>query len=262
MLYRLLDHPAVTASDLTSLRTIQYGAAPISPERLAAALAIFGPCFIQLYAQTEVPNFATTLSKRDHARGADTPELLLSCGRSVMMAEVSIRDDDGASIPTGEIGEVCVRAPYTMDGYLDDPEAAAERFHGPWLRTGDLGMIDSDGYVFLKDRRSDMVISGGMNVYTAVVERVVVEAPGVAQAAVIGVPHPDWGEAVHAVVTMRAGVVLDERAVVDFCRERLAAYMRPKSVEAISEMPLTPYGKIDKKRLRASRWGDRVRQIN
>jgi fatty-acyl-CoA synthase len=260
MIYRVLDAPALQRSDLRSLRTILYGAAPIRPDRLAQAIEVFGPAFLQLYGQTECPNFATTLSKRDHVSTDEKPEILTSCGRPCLMVEVTIRDEDGRVLAPGEVGEVCVRAPYTMTGYLDDPDATATRFFGDWLRTGDLGELDDDGYLYLKDRRNDMVISGGMNVYTSMVERVVGECQGVAQAAVIGIPDPDWGEAVHAVVTVRSPDVTEDE-IIAFCRDRLAAYMRPKSVEIVDEMPLTPYGKMDKKRLRAPHWEGATRQI-
>jgi fatty-acyl-CoA synthase len=260
MIYRVLDAPALARTDHGSLRTVLYGAAPIRPDRLAQAVDVFGPAFIQLYGQTECPNFATTLSKRDHVSTDAKPEILTSCGRPCLMAQVTIRDEEGRALPAGEVGEVCVRAPYTMTGYLDDPDATATRFFGDWLRTGDLGELDADGYLYLKDRRNDMVISGGMNVYSSMVERVVGECPGVAQAAVIGIPDPDWGEAVHAVVTVRSPDLAEED-VIAYCRDKLAGYMRPKSVEIVDEMPLTPYGKMDKKRLRARHWEGASRQI-
>ena len=261
MIYRVLDAPGLDDADVTTLRTVLYGAAPIDPDRIVRALEVFGPAFIQLYAQTECPNFATTLSKGDHARAGARPELLWSCGRPVLMAEVTVRGDDGVELPADAVGEVCIRAPYTMDGYLGDPDATASRFFGAWLRTGDVGAFDGEGYLYLKDRRSDMVISGGMNVYTAVVERVVAAAPGVAQAAVIGVPDDDWGEAVHAVVTAGTGPI-SEDAVLAHCRVQLAGYMRPKSVAVVDALPLTPYGKVDKKALRAPHWAGRSRQIS
>ncbi|MCX6386168.1 MAG: AMP-binding protein [Solirubrobacterales bacterium] len=260
MIYRLLDCEALSRRDHSSLRTVLYGAAPINPDRLAQALELLGPVFIQLYAQTECPNFATTLSKGDHLLAATQPEILLSCGRPVLMAEVTVRDEQGTVLAAGEIGEVCIRAAYTMDGYLGDDEATAGRFFDDWLRTGDIAAFDEAGYLYLKDRRSDMVISGGMNVYTAVVERVVAETPGVAQAAVIGVPDPDWGEAVHAVIVVDSPTV-GQAEVLEHCRDRLAKYMRPKSVEVIDAMPLTAYGKMDKKALRKRHWAGSSREI-
>jgi fatty-acyl-CoA synthase len=261
MLYRILESGLTDRYDHSSLRTIQYGAAPIDPQRLTEAIETFGPAFIQLYGQTECPNFATTLTKQDHLDAATDPELLLSCGRSVMMAEVSVRGETGAALDAGEVGEVCIRSPYTMEGYLGDPGATAERFFDRWLRTGDLGTLDHDGYLFLKDRRSDMVISGGMNVYSAMVERVLAEAPGVERAAVIGVPDRDWGEAVHAIVTV-SDTTIDGAEILAYCRDRLARYMRPKSIEIVEEIPLTPYGKMDKKALRAPHWQGRSRGIS
>jgi fatty-acyl-CoA synthase/long-chain acyl-CoA synthetase len=261
MIYRTLDSPALAAHDHSTLRTILYGAAPIRPDRLAEAVGAFGPVFIQLYGQTECPNFATTLSKGDHLAASENPDILTSCGRQVLMAEVSIRDEQGQVLAPGEIGEVCMRAPYTMSGYLDDPGGTDERYFGSWLRSGDIATIDSAGYVYLMDRRNDMVISGGMNIYTTVVERAVGECPGVGQAAVIGVPDADWGESVHAVVTLSDGAVT-EATIKEFAGGKLARYMRPKSVEIVAELPLTPYGKVDKKVLRAKYWSGRERQIS
>jgi fatty-acyl-CoA synthase/long-chain acyl-CoA synthetase len=263
MLYRILDAPALVAADVSSLRTIVYGAAPINRERLVEALGVFGPVFIQLYGQTECPDFAVSLSKADHLAIGERPEILASCGRAVLMAEITVRDDSGTELPVGETGEVCIRAPYTMDGYLDDPDGTAARFHGDWLRSGDIGALDEEGYLYLKDRKSDMVISGGMNVYTTVVERAIADCPGVRQVAVIGVPDPIWGEAVHAVVTVDGNAADGVPAqVLAHCGERLARYMRPKSVEIVDAMPLTQYGKVDKKALRAPYWDGQSRAIS
>jgi fatty-acyl-CoA synthase len=261
MIYRMLDSPALAARDHSTLRTVLYGAAPISPDRLTEAIEKLGPVFIQLYGQTECPNFATTLSKGDHVAATENHELLGSCGREVLMAEVSIRDEEGEEVAPGEVGEVCMRAPYTMTGYLDDPAATAERYFGSWLRSGDIGSMDAAGYLYLLDRRNDMIISGGMNIYTTVVERAVGECPGVGQAAVIGRPDPDWGEAVHAVVTV-TDQGLSEASIKEFAAGSLAKYMRPKSVAIVDSLPLTPYGKIDKKALRAEFWSGTGRQIS
>src|SRR5262249_5365651 len=155
------------------LRTIVYGAAPISPSRLAQALEVFGPVFIQLYAQTECPNWGTRLTKRDHDLG--TPDLLGSCGRASIMADVKVVEEAGDALPAGETGEVCLRSPYTLQEYAGDPDATRAKFLGDWIRTGDVGVMDEAGYLYLKDRKNDMVISGGMNVYCREVEDVMTE---------------------------------------------------------------------------------------
>ncbi|GAA4557863.1 class I adenylate-forming enzyme family protein [Pseudonocardia xishanensis] len=246
----------------TSLRTVQYGAAPISAAVLRRALVRFGPVFQQLYAQTECPNYATVLSKADHVAALDRGSLLGSAGRAVLMCEVAVVADDGTVLGSDTVGEVCLRAPYVMAGYWDDVAGYAARFHGDWLRTGDVGYLDAAGYLYLVDRRNDMIVSGGMNVHSIEVEQAVQAVEGVAAAAVIGIPHPDWGEAVHAVVVARPGVTgLAERVLAE-TRSTLATYKRPKTVEVVAELPLTRYGKVDKKALRAAHWGDRRRGIN
>jgi fatty-acyl-CoA synthase len=254
MIYRLLDLSPVPHS----LRTVVYGAAPIAPSRLAQALDRFGPVFVQLYGQTENPNWGTRLAKSDHDPAR--PELLGSCGRASIMADVAVVSPEGAPLPSGETGEVCLRSPYTLESYLDDPAATAAKFlPDGWIRTGDIGVLDAAGYLHLRDRTSDMVISGGMNVYCREVEDALARHPAVARVAVIGVPHEDWGEAVHAVVVPRPG--FDATELVAWSRAELAAYARPKSVEVVGDLPETPFGKIDKKVLRAPHWAGREREI-
>lgn len=259
MIYRMLDVAVATGARPASLRTVQYGAAPISPERLRQAIDIFGPVFQQLYAQTECPNFATVLSKQDHVRALEEPALLSSCGKATLLCDVAIIDDDGTELPAGEIGEVALDSPYVMRGYWNDPENYAARFAGRWMRTGDVGRMDAEGFVTLVDRANDMIVSGGMNVYSVEVENVISAHPDVAQVAVVGIPHEDWGEAVHAVVVPRAG--LDTEAFGEYCREHLAAYKRPKSFDYVADLPVTVYGKVDKKALRAPFWADATRNV-
>ena len=252
MIYRLLDRiaerPSVSAP---ALRTIMYGAAPMAVERLRQGLRLLGPVFVQLYGQTEAPNFLTRLSREDH--DPDRPELLRSCGRPATMVEIEVRDDAGRPLPDGEVGEICARAPYLMDGYLGLPDATAKALRDGWLHTGDIG-VRRDGYVFLLDRANDMLITGGMNVYSTEVENALVRAPGVAAVAVVGVPHADWGEAVVAFVVPAAGRSddLDTVLLTELCTRELAAYKRPKAYQTVAELPTTAFGKVDKKALRAS----------
>ncbi len=259
MIYRLLDAAVDSGIRPAALRTIQYGAAPISPERLRQAMEVFGPVLQQLYAQTECPNFATVLSKPDHVRALSEPDLLSSCGKATLMCEVGIIDENGTEVPRGEIGEVALDSPYVMRGYWNDPDNYAKRFAGRWMRTGDVGRMDDEGFVTLVDRSNDMIISGGMNVYSVEVEAVISAHPDVAQVAIVGVPHDDWGEAVHAVVVPRPG--LDEQTFTAWCRENLASYKRPKSFEYRDDLPVTVYGKVDKKALRAPHWDGRQRNV-
>lgn len=259
MIYRLLDAiERQGGSSFPQLDTIVYGAAPISPARLEQALRVFGPVFLQLYGQTECPNWGTRLAKADH--DVARPKRLASCGQASLLVDVKIVDDAGDDLPVGEVGEICLRGPYTLSRYHRDEQATREKFLGDWIRTGDIGLLDQDGYLYLKDRRADMVISGGMNVYCREVEDVLNAHPGVRSAAVFSVPHEDWGEAVHAVVVGSEGLTGDDLLV--WSRERLAAYACPKTVEFVESLPETPFGKIDKKRLRAPFWKGSDRAIH
>ncbi len=245
MLYRLLDAIAAGMSPPRALRSVVYGAAPMDPGRLKQALDVFGPIFLQLYGQTECPNFITSLTKEDHL----VPGLHASCGRAVPFLEVRLRDDSGVVAEPGRVGEVEVRSPYQLIEYYDNPEATATYIVDGWLRTGDLAYRDERGYVFLVDRAKDMIISGGMNVYSVEVEATIREHPAVAEVGVVGVADRDWGEAVVAVVVPRSGV--DGEDIVRFARERLSAYKVPKRVVFVDLLPLTRYGKPDKKAMRA-----------
>ncbi|MEM8754733.1 MAG: acyl-CoA synthetase, partial [Pseudomonadota bacterium] len=209
----------------------------------------------------EAPNFIAALDKADHFE----PSLQTSCGKPTIFCETSIRDADGAALALGEVGEICVRGPYTLARYHDDPERTEKAFWrdpgGDWLRTGDVGRQSQTGHLYLVDRAKDMIISGGMNVYSTEVENVVQDHPDVAQVMVIGVPDDDWGEAVAAfVVPAREGIDLED--VRAFARARLAAYKAPKRIETLDAIPVTAYGKPDKKAIRARFWEGRGRAIN
>jgi fatty-acyl-CoA synthase/long-chain acyl-CoA synthetase len=245
MLYRLLDRLGSTPPP-PSLRTIVYGAAPMSPARLGEALRLFGPVFIQIYGQTECPNFITTLGKDEHADG----QLLTSCGRPVPFVDLRIGSDEGHIEEPGAIGEIEVRSPYLLTGYYRNDDATSGAMSDGWLRTGDLAYRDGRGYVFLVDRAKDMIITGGMNVYSVEVETVLRRHPAVADAAVLGLADSDWGEAVVAVVVRRAEIA--EASLRASAREALSAYKVPKRIIFTDALPLTKYGKIDKKALRAA----------
>jgi fatty-acyl-CoA synthase len=248
MIYRLLDAAQERGPDLSSIRTILYGAAPMSRPRLEQGLAMLGPVFMQLYGQSEAPDFLTRLTREDHI--LDDHRLLGSCGRRATLMEVAVVDDHGRRLSPGEVGEVVGRGPYLMEGYHNLPEETAKALKDGWLHTGDLGWMDPEGYLYLVDRLKDMIISGGMNVYSTEVEQVISRCEGIAQVAVIGIPHEDWGESVVAVVVAAEGFEVDESAIVAVCRRELAAYKRPKQIVSTRSLPLTPYGKVDKKELR------------
>lgn len=259
-IYRLLDHEALPSTDISSLETVVYGAAPITAERLAEALDAFGDVFVQIYGQTEMPDIGMVLPKGDHVIGEPQIE---SCGKPAAMVDVGIVDPEREDLVfrgAGEPGELVMRSPYVMRGYHGKPEQTAETIVDGWLRTGDIARRDEAGYVYLLDRAKDMIVSGGMNVYTTEVEDALDEHPGVRQVAVIGVPHEDWGEAVHAVVVREGDLTADD--LKEFADGKLSAYKKPKSVEFVEELPTTPYGKVDKKALREPYWEDSDRQIS
>lgn len=261
MISALLEHPALHGRALSSLRTILYGAAPMWPERLESAIERLGPIFLQAYGQMEVPNLVTTLTKDDHIEAvAKARGRLASCGRPIAMAQVRLVDQNDVDVSAGKPGEIIVRGPHMMRGYWRRPEETASTMPGGWIHTGDIARLDQDGYVYIVDRAKDMIISAGMNVYSVEVENALMEHPGVREACVIGRPDDKWGEAVSAFVVLGEGVSLEADELIQFCRQRLAAYSRPKAIEFVDEIPKTPYGKMDKKALRQRYWKSQERQ--
>ncbi|MBF6098147.1 AMP-binding protein [Nocardia cyriacigeorgica] len=260
MLYALLDYPDLDKYDLSSLETVFYGASAISPTRLAEAIEKFGPIFFQFYGQAECPMTISVLRKEDHDPAV--PERLASCGRPVPWLHVALLDDAGNEVPTGEPGEICVRGPLVMKGYLNKPEQTAEATEHDWLHTGDIARRDADGFLYIVDRKKDMIVTGGFNVYPREVEDVLSAHPAVSAAAVIGVPDDKWGEAVKAVVVLRAGREVAVEELQALVKERKGAVYTPKSIDFADSIPLSPLGKPDKKALRAQYWSDGARQVN
>lgn len=260
MIYRLLDAPELDRCDISNLQMAIYGAAPMSPERLADAVRRFGPVLCQLYAQTEAPNVVCYLSKRDHL-SAD-PALLGSCGRPAPGVAVSLRDPAGVEVEPGKPGEIWVRGPHIMAGYWKRPEETAAAFQDGWLRTGDIAIRQKTGTLRIVDRLKDMIVSGGFNIYPSEVEAVLLSDPAVADAVVIGIPDARWGEAVAAFVMARAGAKLEVDRLIDLVRVRRGAAWAPKFIEQASSLPLTPLGKVDRKALRARFWSGRDRQVS
>lgn len=249
MIYALLDHPRFAEFDLSSLETVFYGASAISPQRLKEAIERIGPVFFQFYGQAECPQTITTLRKEDH----DVTDLrrLASCGRPSPWLRVALLDSEGREVPDGEPGEICVRGPLVFDGYRNNDELTAQTFAGDWHHTGDVAVKDPDGFFRIVDRTKDMIVTGGFNVYPREIEDVLGEHPAVAQAAVIGVPHEKWGEAVKAVIVLRPGQSADIAELCAMVAERKGSYQAPKSVDFVDAIPQTALGKPDKKALRA-----------
>lgn len=259
MIYKLLDHPDVATRDFSSLQRIYYGAAAMSPSRLQEGLRTFGQVFFQFYGQTECGMTISVLKTDEHL--IDDPVRLASCGRPVPWLHVALLDDDFNEVPTGEVGEICVRGPLVMRGYWNRPDETAEALAGDWLHTGDMGRADDDGFITIVDRRKDMIVSGGFNVYPREVEDVIAGHPAVAQVAVIGVPHPTWGEAVTACVVLRDEQQVDPEELVALVRAAKGSVHAPKTVEFVDSLPVTPLGKLDKKLMRQQRWEGLDRQV-
>lgn len=249
-----------------ALKTYTYGAAPMPPPLLRAAMQAWPETdFIQVYGLTEVAGVATHLMPEDHrsAEADGHPERLLSAGRPIPEVEVRIVDPGtGEEVAGGEHGEIWLRTPQLMKGFLNKPEETARVLtEDGWFRTGDMGHVDADGYVFVSDRLKDMIITGGENVYSPEVERVLSEHPAVLEVAVIGVPDERWGEAVKAVVALREGASATGEELIAFARERLAHFKCPKSVDVLAALPRNPTGKILKRDLRRPYWDGQARQV-
>jgi acyl-CoA synthetase (AMP-forming)/AMP-acid ligase II len=240
MLAMILEEPDLATAKL-NLRTISYGASPIAPTVLERAQARFGKVFAQSYGQAESPMVITCLKPDEHDR-------IGSCGRPFTFVDVCILDDDDKPLPPGEIGEICCRGPQTMAYYWNRPEATEQAFRGGWLHTGDIGKMDADGYFYILDRKNDMLISGGYNVYPREVEDVLLEVDGVVEAAVVGISDEKWGDRVHAVVSGRAD--LNPEQLLEHARTRLANYKRPKAIEIWPELPKSAANKILRREIR------------
>jgi fatty-acyl-CoA synthase len=260
MIYAVLDHPGLDRTDLSSLQTIMYGASPMSPARMAEALGRIGPVFCQLYGQTECAGLATALWRAEHDR--TDLHRLTSCGKPIPGVRVAILDDDLRPRPDGEPGEICVQGPSVMLGYWRQPDLTAAALDGGWLRTGDMGIRDGDGYVYIVDRKKDMIVSGGFNVFPREIEDVLTAHHAVSNVAVIGVPDEKWGEAVKALVVVRPGAVVEAEELIRLVRDKKGPVYAPKSVEFIDSLPLTAVGKADKKVLRARYWAGQERQVH
>ena len=260
MIYLLLDLVAERGIDASTLRTVMYGAAPMSPHRLERCLEIIGPVFVQGYGMSEVLGGMTFLEKEEHIPGS--PQLA-SCGRQSMLGELIIADDDGRELPVGEVGEILMRGPTQLKEYLNRPDATAAAItEDGWFRSGDVARIDESGFVYIVDRKSDMIVSGGFNVYPVEIENAFMEHDAVDEVVVIAVPDDKWGEAVKAVIRLRPGYTLDEASALEFVKPRLAGYKRPKSIDFTDEeLPKNPTGKLLRRAVREPYWAGRDRNV-
>jgi acyl-CoA synthetase (AMP-forming)/AMP-acid ligase II len=243
-------------------RLLAYGASPISEPTLRSALTTFHCKFVQAFGMTECPN-VTYLTDEDHRRAlAGEPHLLESTGRAGPGSEIKIVGESGEELPPGEIGEILSRGPQIMRGYWNLPEATAEALAGGWMHTGDAGLVDDEGYLYVKDRIKDMIVSGAENVYPREVESVLITHPAVVDVAVIGIPSEQWGETVKAFVVLVEPGAATEAELVEYCRGKLAGYKRPRTIDVIDELPRNPSGKVLKRGLRAPYWEGRTRGVS
>jgi long-chain acyl-CoA synthetase len=252
MVKRLVEHPAAASHGPGGLKTIVYGGGPMYLEDLRRAMGLYGNRLVQIYGQGESPMTISALSRADHAR-RDHPRYearLASVGRAQTVVEVRVADEDDTPLPPGQPGEVLVRGASVMRGYWHDPETTAKTLSGGWLHTGDLGTLDEDGYLTLVDRSKDLIISGGANIYPREIEEVLLCHPGVLECAIVGRPHPEWGEEVVAFIVARPGARVETAGLDALCLSRIARFKRPRDYRFVESLPKNSYGKILKTVLR------------
>jgi len=264
MLYRLLRVPNLKSFDVSSVRRIWYGTAPMAVEKLTEGIQVFGNVFRQNYGMTEMAQPITFLGPEDHVIGGTEIQTrrLSSAGRPAMGVEVKVVDTNGQPVKPGEIGEILIRSNKLMRGYWKKPEETAKAFKDGWFHTRDMATVDEDGFIYIMDRKSDMIISGGFNIYPREVEDVLMSHPGVAEAAVIGVPHDLWGEAVRAMVVLKEGVNVSEAEIIEHCKRNLAGYKKPTRVDFIKEIPKNLYGKVNRRMLKEPFWKGHDRWVH
>jgi acyl-CoA synthetase (AMP-forming)/AMP-acid ligase II len=259
VIYRILDVPGIEKLDFSSVKYLLYGAAPMSVEKLKKAIQVFGPIMMGGFGQTEAPASISFFRPEEHFKGGLGKEFaadarLASVGRPCMLTKVEIMDDKNNILPAGQTGEICVSGDLVMKGYYKNPEKTAETIIDGWLHTGDVGYMDAEGYLYITDRKKDMIISGGFNVYPQEVEQVLWSHPAVSDCAVIGVPDEKWGEAVKAVVELKPGQSVTPEELIALVKEKLGSVKAPKTVDITPALPRSTNGKVLKKDLRAQYW--------
>jgi long-chain acyl-CoA synthetase len=264
MINMFLSHPRFAEFDLSSFKRIYFGAAPMPDGLLRRALATMPYVqFQQAWGMTELSPIATTMDPRFSVLEGPNAGKLRSCGQAVSSVEVRVVDPNGDEVPRGTVGEVTVRGPTVMQGYWNQPEATAAALRDGWMHSGDAGVMDDDGFLYIVDRLKDMIVTGAENVYSAEVENAISLMSEVAEVAVIGIPDETWGEAVHAIVVPRTNCTITAEAVIAHCKSQIASFKAPRSVEIrITPLPLSAAGKILKTELRAPFWRDKDRGVN
>ena len=263
MFKRLVESGEVGRYDLRSLKALIYGGGPMYVEDLKAMMTALGPCLVQLYGQAESPMTITGLAHRDHVPDGTPDQMrrLASAGTARTDVEVRIFDEEDRELPPNGIGEIVTRSDLVMKGYWRDPAATGETLRNGWLHTGDVGFMDDNGYVFILDRSKDMIVSGGENIYPREIEDAILRHPSVREVAVIGVPDREWGESVKAIVVLAPGTAVTEQELIAFCKDHLASYKKPRSVEFADVLPKNSYGKVLKRDLKERYWAGRERRV-
>jgi acyl-CoA synthetase (AMP-forming)/AMP-acid ligase II len=250
--------------DTSSLRTLIYAGSAIAPDRLARAESVFGDVLVQFYGASEAPMPITALHPEDHVDqvvGSGSLPRLASAGRPNRFVKVRITNADGGELGANGVGEIQVQGEQTMKGYWRMPEATAEVIDQGWVRTGDMGYLDDEGYLFIVDRKKDMIVSGGFNVYPREVENVISAMPEVREVAVVGAPSDKWGDEITAIVSLRPGASMTADEVIARCREAIAGYKLPKKVLFADDLPKTATGKINKRSIADNLWAGRERRV-
>jgi len=262
MINRIVHHPKVSAYDLGSLRVVLYGAAPMAPALVEKAIALFGPILVQGYGAGETNSMVTLLTEQDHVDAlAHNPKRLASCGRCYAETDVRVVNADDQDIRPGEVGEIIVRGDDIMTGYWNAPDLTAEAIVNGYYRTGDLATVDEEGYIYIVDRKKEMIISGGFNIYPAEIEQVLYAHPAIYEAAAVGIPDDEWGEAIKAVVVLKPGQSASAQNILDFCAQGLPGFKRPRSVDFTQELPKNPNGKIVRRLVREPYWAGQERRV-
>jgi len=263
MVQDLVMHQKETPRDHSSLRLVEYASGPLAVAPLREAIEIYGPIFLQIYGMTET-GMGTVLHPHQHCLEGNDTDLarLASAGQAALHCAIRIVDEDGRDLPVNETGEILIASPTMMQGYWNNEEATRLALKDGWMHSGDVGSLDVEGFLTILDRKKDMIISGGENIYPREVEEALYLHPAVAEVAVIGIPDERWGEAVKAFVVLKNTTQIEERELVEHCRSNIASYKKPKSISFLAELPRLPNKKIDKKALRAPFWDGRTRNVN
>ncbi|MCU0124968.1 AMP-binding protein [Pseudomonas vlassakiae] len=261
MINRLVNYPGVERFDLSSLKLVMYGAAPMAPSLVKKAIELFGPILAQGYGAGETCSLVTVLTEQDHLVEDGDYQRLASCGRCYFETDLRVVNEAFEDVLPGEVGEIVVKGPDVMQGYWRAPELTAEVMRDGYYLTGDLATVDAQGYVFIVDRKKEMIISGGFNVYPSEVEQVIHGFPEVFEVAVVGVPDAQWGEAVRAVVVLKPGAQLEAAELIERCGRALAGFKKPRGVDFVSELPKNPNGKVVRRLVRETYWQHSERRI-